>query len=608
MSGDIIRDFAPQLVWLLSMYKILGWFLGVLAGFTGLISVARAREDKEQYEVWLSISGAIILVVLGLQFGLPYAAKKHFDSLEISLFWFGLWAVFFLIGVAFGVFWLRIIEPKIAIYQANMKKKSEHERDTKTDVRTVRELLPETPDFYDIMDFFEQGTIAAGLDKEGKPIRLPYDFWKNNHIQLAGTTGSGKGVAAQMGIVQSVAHGESVFIFDPKNDEWLPHVLHDAAEKFGVPYHFIDLRDGKEPQINPLHGVSRADLKELLIAAFALSDKGTEADHYRLADRKAAGAAAAFIEANGGTFASRLGAVATLPEVEAAGGFLGKWEEMAELDSINAPVQGLDIEQIVKDGGIVYIVGSMRQDIVKRALRMLMVRLVQVCEQRDRIDDNRPVLAFLDELKYHLSKPAMEIFGAARDKGLHALVAHQSQGDLRDVPHDLDADAVVGSVIENTAIKLIYKVQDPDTAKWIAERSGTKIVDEEMRKVDRNVALSDMVDGDRTVRQSETNLVDTNMLMNLPDRVAVLFSKELPEFVGTSPILVEKNRAAVQIESSRVHHSEAQAPQSPQDAGSLDTEAEYLSQEAPPVIEETSADIKPIVKKKRERKRAKNVE
>ena len=116
---------------------------------------------------------------------------------------------------------------------------------------------------------------------------------------------------------------------------------------------------------------------------------------------------------------------------------------------------------------------------------------------------------------------------------------------MRDVPADLDAEAVVGSVIENTAIKIIYKLQDPDTAEWIAKRSGIKLVDEDIRSIDSNIVHSEILKEERQIRQGETFLVDTNMLMNLPKRVAVLFSEELPQFIGTSPIVVEKKQQAI---------------------------------------------------------------
>ncbi len=86
--------------------------------------------------------------------------------------------------------------------------------------------------------------------------------------------------------------------------------------------------------------------------------------------------------------------------------------------------------------------------------------------QRDRVKETpRPIAIFHDELKYHLSKPALEGLGAAWDKGVHIIMAHQSVADLKDCPADLKGDAVVGAVVENAKFKLVYRVMDPDTAK-----------------------------------------------------------------------------------------------------------------------------------------------
>ncbi|TKF93720.1 TraM recognition domain-containing protein, partial [Vibrio sp. F13] len=107
------------------------------------------------------------------------------------------------------------------------------------------------------------------------------------------------------------------------------------------------------------------------------------------------------------------------------------------------------------------------------------------------------------ELKYHISKAAMEGLGAARDKGIHMLLAHQSVADLRDCPADLNSDAVVGAVVENTKFKLVYKLQDPETAEWVAKMSGTILVDDETRSVETDATLSEIVDTKRTLRQAE---------------------------------------------------------------------------------------------------------
>lgn len=546
MTGDLVKDLAPLFVVLVQTYKIGGFLIGLLGGFFGFVAMSKYLDEAESWELFLIPLILSLLVGPALHFGLPVLVEDYIGAIQIPFYFLLVWFVGLVVGAWLGFLYYRKWQPRIDAWREKITRRTELERDKKTDVRTVREMLPATPEIYDVMEYYIPGFITIGLDKEGQPVRVPFDVWTANHIQLAGTTGAGKGVAAQMALTQANRQGEAIFIFDPKNDEWAPHVMEASAKAAGVPYCFIDLRDGRPKQINPLIGVSRADLKEMFLAAFSLGEKGGDADFYRLSDRKAAGAVAALMaEHDNPTFSGLYRDVMGLPEVKAAAGFWGAYEEMAELESINAPVIGVDFKEVIDKGGVVYIVGSMRNAPVMKAQRMLMIRLVQICESRDRLQKQRSVCVFLDELKYHLSKPSMEIFGAARDKGLHALIAHQALSDLRDVPADLDAEAVVGSVIENTGIKIIYKLQDPDTADWLARRSGTKLVDEETRRINRNLAQAEIVEDERTVRQGETYLVDTNMLMNLPKRVAVFFSEELPQFVGTSPVPVKKTFSAI---------------------------------------------------------------
>ena len=546
MTGDFLRDFAQGLIWTVQAYKLGGFFIGLIAGFFLVLSISRYLEEAESWELFLMPFVVGVAFGPALHFGVPWLAGDRLGSVSFAWYFLAIWFVGFFAGGWLGYKYFREWQPRIVAWKERNTRRTGHERDKKTDVRTVRDQLPKTPDLFDVMAHYKAGFITLGLDKNGEPVRVPFDVWTSSHIQLAGTTGAGKGVAAQMALTQAIYEGEAVFVLDPKNDEWAPHALHSAASACGVPYHFIDLRDGQSAQINPLIGASRAELKEMFLAAFSLGEKGGDADFYRLNDRKAAGAVAALMaDYESPSFSGLCREVAELPEVKAAAGFWGAYEEMAELESINGLGIGVDFADIIAKGGVVYVVGSMRNSPVMKAQRMLMIRLVQICEKRDRMEKQRSVCVFLDELKYHLSKPAMEIFGAARDKGLHALIAHQSLADLRDVPADLDADAVVGSVIENTALKIVYKLQDPDTAEWLARRSGIKLVDDETRHIGRNLSQSEILEDERTVRQSETYFVDTNMLMNLPKRVAVFFSDELPSFMGTSPVVVEKDIKAI---------------------------------------------------------------
>ena len=205
--------------------------------------------------------------------------------------------------------------------------------------------------------------------------------------------------------------------------------------------------------------------------------------------------------------------------------FYGELEEIALVNSINAR-NGFSLKTIFDEGGCCYIIGSMRNQKIISAQRMILTRLIQIAETRDRIKGKpRPVAIFLDELKYHLSRPALEGLGAARDKGVHIIMAHQSVKDLYDCPADLEGDAVAGSVIENCKFMLVYRLRDPDTADWVARMTGSILVDDEMRKVKTDISLTEKIETDRMIRQAERYYIDSNMLLNLPQFVGFVFTQ-----------------------------------------------------------------------------------
>ncbi len=193
------------------------------------------------------------------------------------------------------------------------------------------------------------------------------------------------------------------------------------------------------------------------------------------------------------------------------------------------------------------MIGSMRNGKIITAQRMLLVRLYQLAERREQVKDvPRPIAIYLSELKYHLSRPAMEGLGAAHDKAVHIIMDHQSNADLKDCPADLKGDAVVGAVVENAKFKRVYRVMDPDTAEWVARMSGTILVDDEVRKAKTDAVLTETIDDERTIRQAERFFTDSNMILNLPDVVSFIFTtKTLPAASLISPIRVKKRELEI---------------------------------------------------------------
>ncbi|MDD5395484.1 MAG: type IV secretory system conjugative DNA transfer family protein [Thiothrix sp.] len=454
----------------------------------------------------------------------------------------------FTVGIACAVWMLRSGVQIFDTAKNKLTVQSAQERNKKTDVREIGKHTPEVALNFDPLKYMDkQKGVFLGLDEQKKPVYI--EFGKGTsapHVQVIGTTGGGKGISLGVMASQFLERGEAVFFCDPKNDEWAPSVMFNAAQRTGKPYHFINLNRPHGAQINLFEGATADEAFELFQAGFSLTEKGDISDFHGIADRHEALATARLMADRKLTIAE---AYAAQEECwENAEKFYGRLREMAETPSINAKSGGVSLADVIDKGGCVYIVGSMRNDIIKTAQRILLVRLLQLAERRDRMaGELRKVCIVLDEVKYHLSRPALEGLGASRDKGVHLVLAHQSLGDLKDCTKDLNPDAVVDAVVENCRIKICYQVQSPDTAEWLAKMSGKILVDDEARSVEKNIALSEQVDNKRTIRQAERYFIDENMLRNLPPSVSVLYGAGLPKFVSIQPLKVPKSPAAVRI-------------------------------------------------------------
>jgi hypothetical protein len=354
----------------------LAYFTGGFAGFA-LLYLARDKERKESFFATLNkliaipfvltliaCSGIAIISLAGFGFLITpnLTQLTIFGGLAIASTFLAIW--FLRSGVA-----------SIEKIKQRFTSASAIERNKKTDIRNINDFLPEIFEVYNPLKYFDLNKgVFLGLSETGEPIYWPHGKVLP-HIQVLGTSGSGKGIFIGMLAYQNIAMGEAVFVVDPKNDEWLPHVIASAAKGFGRPYHYIDLNPEALPQLNIFQGATAGQIEEMFIAGFGLAESGNAgSDHFRLADRKAAGMVARYIAKNKGcTAASAYKAL--LPQIKDVEGFEGHFREMAEMPSVNAKI-GLDLQQVVRDGGAVYVVGSMRNNKVQRLQKMLMIRLI----------------------------------------------------------------------------------------------------------------------------------------------------------------------------------------------------------------------------------------
>ncbi|HYN53514.1 MAG TPA: type IV secretory system conjugative DNA transfer family protein [Methylotenera sp.] len=518
--------------------------VGVIFGFC--ISLAWLNRNNKTCGFFTSIAMLALLFQLGFYFAIPHVAL-HFTAVEFHLPAFYLWSFIgeALLGVVIVWLIIRYGSPYIEVIKHRLTKTSSVERNRKTDIRQIGVHLPNAQNAYAPEKYFNlKRGIFFGLNEHKQPVYIPLDKWRKTHLDIIGTTGSGKGVAAGVMLTQALSSGECVIVVDPKNDEFLPHVMLKAAQEAGVPYVYIDLL-AEATQWNPLQHKNANEIEELLSAGFSLGEKGTDADFYRLDDRRAARIFANLAYSNQTTLINTLQLlIEQQPDIAEAGKkFISDLEEIGLVSAVNT-TQGVDLAKLMQQGAVIYVRGSMRNPRILKLQRIFVLSMIQHIEVRER-ESARHVCLFMDEFKYLISRPSLEALGAIRDKRAHVIIAHQSLGDLRDCPADLDADSVVASVNENCAIKLAYMVKDPNTADWLARMSGLILVDDEIRQVKTNAGLTETRNGERTLRQADRNLIDTNMLQALPERCAVLFGAGLAKFFFTSPILVNKSTKAI---------------------------------------------------------------
>lgn len=482
--------------------------------------------------------------------------------------------------------------------------KTSLERNRKTDVREIAKFLPPEIGRFDPRKLYTpRAGLLVGLDEQKKPVRLDYDTWKISHVLLSGRTRSGKGVAAQILLSQAIQRGEFVVVLDPKSDNWMPHIFKNACNAAGQPYHFLDLRQSAPPQCNPFQGCDEETLENMLVGGFSLTEKGEAADFYRLADRKAARDCARWLAQHPGATArdAILMDAARAEEEGSDGGwartapaFHSYMLEMAELPPVNRPATaegGVDIAAGAATGGCLYVVGDMINPRIIRMQRMILLRLLFLAKNRDQLAENRTICVFADEFKVHISRPFMTSLGASAGWGLHTILAFQSLQDLADCPADLDKDSVRGAVMENCGIQLSYAIKDPETAEWLAASTGTVLVDDESRRVNKNIALQEKVDGERTLRQADRYLIDMNMLMNLPKGCGALaVAGQLARFCYTSPVPAERSPAATTPTAAPMPAKPAGASGGGQPARSLAAEALDLGEPEPPVPAEPVAE------------------
>ena len=482
MLIHIIQTASPALLFSLSLMLVIGWIAG-----NKLSTFAKPENPKSSTAIreiasWMSIFSKVTVILFLIYLWTIFTLVLRWLSLldkfhgngaieMVSIVVSKIWLVANrpLTFIIFGSFTGLAISLYLTYYLIPLWESGEGLDDVEKTVNSFKKL-----DKFDATIYFDlkQGCFV-GKNINGKPVYVPWGKLRETHMQILGTTGAGKGIIATVIASQCVLNKEGVIWFDPKSDEYAPIILAQMAALAKKKFHLINLNLDQPAQFNLIARSTVNEIEEMLVAGFGLRGQGSDADFYRGKDEDAAILMANIaLRENAASIPQLFQVCSLVAEITQQENFWRKFKKLASMSVINT-TEGLNLKDAILNGDVIYIVGSCDNERVIMLQKMLLVRVMQVIKNRDRINRTNPICVFLDEFKYLLSTTALSALGVVRSFNSHFILAHQSLGDLAECP-GISPESAYGAVVDNTSIKILYRINDALHAEKMAKLSGEK--------------------------------------------------------------------------------------------------------------------------------------
>lgn len=417
--------------------------------------------------IYLFVIFTLVLLWLSLSEGYQVYDSIQISSLAISNIWFVAHRplTFVIFGSAIGL----MLSLYLSYYLIPQWEGGEGLDDVERTVKRFKKL-----DKFDATSYFDlKKGCFFGKDIKGTPVYVPWEKLRETHMQILGTTGAGKGIIATLIASQCALNKEGVVWFDPKSDTFSPIIMAKIAASAKKKFHLINLNLDQPAQFNLIAGSTVSQIEEILVAGFGLRGQGSDADFYRGKDEDAAILMANIALRENATSIPQLFQVCSqVTEITEQENFWRKFKKLASMSVLNT-TDGLNLKDAILNGDVIYIIGSCDSERVIMLQKMLLVRVMQIIKKRDSTNRTNPVCVFLDEFKYLLSTTSLSALGVVRSFNSHFILAHQSLGDLSECS-GISPESAYGAVVDNTSIKILYRINDATHAEKMAKLSGNK--------------------------------------------------------------------------------------------------------------------------------------
>lgn len=411
----------------------------------------------------------------------------------------------------------------------------------------------------------KNGDVFAGTSRDNKvkPLYIS-DEMRSLHVECVGTTGTGKSASFIFPwAYQDIKRGKGVIIIDAKGDVDFFEKLYNYHNKFNKDndqeIKFVNLGDTSfSHSYNPLFRGNAIELKDRIMGAFKWSEefyrtrsestlltllqgidnvdkKITFHDLYLLlTEEKAVEELRNMVEDD---FIKKQLQSKILDDFKSVkkecSGLINNIDLMAHggiNEIVNTYNPDVDLLEVYKNNEIVYFTlpTNLIGDTARAFGKMLLMDLKSTAGYIERKEAKKhfyPV--FIDEFAEFATEEFVGWLNKARSSGFSIHLAHQSLGDLEQINK-----AFVKQVIDNTNIKILFRVNDSETAESFVKQLGTFSTFKETERVEKSL-LTQSEGFMGSVREVEEFIISPNEIKRELKRGQALIFGKHPEMFYT---------------------------------------------------------------------------
>ncbi len=429
--------------------------------------------------------------------------------------------------VFMGAITVSIITIGLSIWYQYFSKEGRERRKKIELIRSLPDnLINKTPD-----------AVYMGADYElGVKLFLP-DKIRSRHVHILGATGSGKTESVILNFIkQDIKRGLGAVILDAKGDaSFLDELKRVTPDERLVVF---DLSNPESLGYDPLASGSPVESAQRLFSSLNWSEEYyrskaisallamyeyhyklegrnptlLDLDHYLQSPEAYAATRISKSKKNAVDYKKEYPDILGLKDQVSSlsNGYLSK---LLSPDS----KQTINIED-ARNGKVLYfrLQSLMSPNLVCIVGRLIINNLNYLAgtahRKESQATDVKLIPTYLDEFASFACPEFADLISKARSAGLALHFSHQSIGDLTEV-----SKGFLNRITDNSATKIVMRINDPDSAEYMARTFGTKII----QKITQRVTNSEDIDlaksvGEGSTREAHQYRASPDLLKTLP--------------------------------------------------------------------------------------------